>query len=69
VFLPPGAATAALLSALPTLPVRDRSGPSPYTVLQEQLGLRLQPQKVPIEVLVIKSDNHTTSNQRVAVVA
>jgi uncharacterized protein (TIGR03435 family) len=61
VFLPPGAATAALLTAPPTPPVRDRSGPSLYTALQEQLGLRL-PQKVPIEVLVIDFVNHPTSN-------
>ena len=62
VFLPPGAATAALLASFPTPPVRDRSGPSLFTALQEQLGLRLRPQRVPIEVLVIDSVSHPTPN-------
>ena len=62
VFLPPGAATAALLANLPVPQVRDRSGPSLFTGLQEQLGLRLRPQKVPIDVLVIESVSHPTPN-------
>jgi uncharacterized protein (TIGR03435 family) len=62
VFLPPGAATAGLLALLPPQPARDRSGPSLFTALQEQLGLRLRAQKVPIEVLAIDALSHPTPN-------
>ncbi|HTK74748.1 MAG TPA: TIGR03435 family protein, partial [Gemmataceae bacterium] len=33
--------------------VLDPSGPSVFTVLEEQLGLRLEPSKGPVETLVI----------------
>jgi hypothetical protein len=41
---PPGA---------PPLPAIDPNGPSRYTAVQEQLGLKLDAQRGPVEVLVI----------------
>ncbi len=41
---PPGA---------PPLPPIDPNGPSLFTALQEQLGLKLEPQRGPVDVLVI----------------
>jgi bla regulator protein blaR1 len=34
-------------------PPADSSGPSIFTAIQEQLGLKLEPRKVPVEILVI----------------
>jgi uncharacterized protein (TIGR03435 family) len=42
--LPPGA---------PALPPIDPNGPSLFTAIQEQLGLKLEPTKGPVDVLVI----------------
>ena len=39
--------------APPGFPQLDPNGPSIFTALQEQLGLRLQPTRAPLEVLVI----------------
>ncbi|MBV9504366.1 MAG: TIGR03435 family protein [Acidobacteriia bacterium] len=40
---------------LPPLPPIDPNGPSLFTALQEQLGLKLESQKGPVEMLVIDS--------------
>lgn len=40
----------------------DPNGPSLFTALDEQLGLRLQPRKVPLEFLVIDAVQRPTAN-------
>jgi uncharacterized protein (TIGR03435 family) len=46
----------------PDLPAIDPNGPSIFTAVQEQLGLRLQPSTGPVEVLVIDSVQHPSPN-------
>ena len=50
---PPGA---------PPLPPIDPNGPSIFTALQEQLGLKLESTKGPVDVLVIDSVEHPTED-------
>ena len=49
---PPGA---------PEVPI-DPNGPSIFTALQEQLGLKLDSQKGPVSVLVIDRAEHPDEN-------
>ena len=50
--LPPGVDPAAI----------DPNGPSIFTALEEQLGLKLEPQRASIDVIVIESIQRPTEN-------
>lgn len=46
----------------PGVPPIDPDGPSFFTALQEQLGLKLRSSRGPVEVVVIDSVEHPTSD-------
>jgi uncharacterized protein (TIGR03435 family) len=50
------------VNGLPAVRAADQTGPSLVTALQDQLGLRLESQKVPMEVFVIDSVEMPTAN-------
>ena len=43
-------------------PPLDRSGPSIFTAIQEQLGLKLESQKAPVEMLIIDHAEKPSGN-------
>jgi len=47
---------------LPPLPPIDPNGPSLFTALQEQLGLKLESQKGPVEMIVIDHVERPSEN-------
>jgi uncharacterized protein (TIGR03435 family) len=58
---PPGAVPAASVEGV--LDTADDSGPNLTTAVQQQLGLKLNPRKVPLDVLIIdRADKTPTEN-------
>lgn len=47
---------------MPSLPPMDPNGPTLFTALQEQLGLKLESQKAPVEMIVIDSIERPSEN-------
>ena len=44
------------------VPPIDPNGPSIFTAIQEQLGLKLESSKGPVDILVIDSAEHPTED-------
>jgi len=58
----PDQSQALQLGADALTPPSDASGPSIFTAIQEQLGLRLESQKGPVEILVIDRAEKASEN-------
>jgi uncharacterized protein (TIGR03435 family) len=61
-WTPDNAQAAPGLPDAPNPPPADASGPSIFTALQEQLGLKLAPQKGPVEIIVIDRAEKPSAN-------
>ena len=59
-WTPDSASVAQLPNDVPRIPPASQDGPSLFTALQEQLGLRLESKRGPVEVLVIDSVSQPT---------
>ena len=57
----PGLATPVGPGAIPTAPA-EQLGPSPFTAIQEQLGLKLESARGPVQVLVIDHVERPSEN-------
>jgi uncharacterized protein (TIGR03435 family) len=49
-------------TGLPPFPPIDANGPSLFTALQEQLGLKLESQKGPVQIMVIDHVEKPSAN-------
>jgi uncharacterized protein (TIGR03435 family) len=49
-------------TAVVAIPMTDPNGPSIFTVVQEQLGLKLEATKGPVDVIVIDSVQKPSEN-------
>jgi len=62
-FAPPRPEVPVMLNGqMVTLPPAEDSGPTIFTVLQKQLGLKLAPGKAPIDVIVVDSIERPSEN-------
>jgi uncharacterized protein (TIGR03435 family) len=65
----PGESEAGMLKLMGGKPAADRSpssgssGPTLFTAIQEQLGLKLEPQKAPVQILVVDQVEKPSENE------